>query len=1212
MIIFNNGIKNVEVEVYDLDSIESIINRLSSQFNTLSKFIYFPNGVPTMEMITENKEPIMFENMLRLIKKSNNIDELYISLKKLNFNLIDTVNYYLVLNEEVSRLENIEKNDPLMKGNIIGPFLFVLDTSIKKIDPNVKIDTKNIFINRYGSYLNINKEIENNKLYVKKQTEIFKNFNNIVGINYTEFELEKVKFEITLDIENISLLEIFNNIKLNKNIPFSATHYFYKILKEFTPFIEWTDLFNRSKTYFDKYKNIDRNKNIILKILQKEEFTNINDYSECILNYENNITKLKLEHNIKNFLVSKDELINRILTTLNINKIKNQKDTGVNGVFYYPIFDFNKSILLDLIMNDDLFSSILTIDESTITVKDNVFIYFNNPQVGQLTAYLTIQRVFKKIPTYNEKDKELFPKNSKYIRVKISKCDSIEKVRYFQNIMSKLFILYNEKYQKIIEFYAENYINFVLDENIYEEENENLLKNIDPYIFRPNYTRKCAHPPTYVSDEEAKIAEEEGKQIIEFPKEIVNNSIPRKYICSDKVFKYPGLRFNPFDNANVFKYIPCCYSKDQMNTKGSKYRNYYYNETLAEVKNIQQGIYVSNIILPNDKFGTLPENLNKIFFYGDNNSLYYRKGVFRNKNSFLNCIMESLNDETNILNITDEKARGTYLQKIRISLATNDYAACCKQEMYDYTIEDIREKIKNNDEYFDPKLFIHLLEIKYNCNIFIFTRDNNGEMILPRCANGYYKLKNKNKCIFIYEHLGRDYERNEYPQCELIVRQSIDSDDTEDNFLYENIISQNIFNVFNKLNTSYIFDKKIEFNDFNLFLNSNIIPINQIIDKYGKTRMFNIIYNKNGNNINISLLTSPIQPYNMPLSNNIYDINKISINDAFTFAEDFGLVISNQIIDENDLIQELQGQLGNININIPIDGEDKVLTTIPNSKFIVKKIKSEIETISYPQNDNSVLENYNNYKKLSRYISEYIYWLYSKYIFEENIKQEEILNSKNLLNFKNKYILLQEDFQYQQINKTFSMNSGIMKDNKIVIKSEETLKRIFYVLKLYIVRNYKEIIDYHKRVMIENFYVDITDFDEYSYQVILEGENSIYKWISEKNKNNILFNTIIQQIKTPYFFKNTIINNRIYIAQNVDSLIEAINISIIWNNNKYNAGKNVITEEKDILEFSLYSYTNNKNIKKYVIEGIPNDYKIKILGYKIDNKTNYTVLLLKQ
>ena len=186
-----------------------------------------------------------------------------------------------------------------------------------------------------------------------------------------------------------------------------------------------------------------------------------------------------------------------------------------------------------------------------------------------------------------------------------------------------------------------------------------------------------------------------------------------------------------------------------------------------------------------------------------------------------------------------------------------------------------------------------------------------------------------------------------------------------------------------------------------------------------------------------------------------------------------------------------------------------------------------------------------------------------------------------------------------------------MKDNKIVIKSEETLKRIFYVLKLYIIRNNKNIIDYHNRIMIENFYADLADFDEYPFQVILEGESSIYKWINEKNKNNILYNKIIPKIETPYFFRNTIINNRIYIAQNVNSLIDAINVSLIWNNYKYNPGKNVISDQKDIYECSLYSYTNNKNIKKYSIEGIPNDYKIKILGYKIDNKTNYTVLLLK-
>ena len=190
------------------------------------------------------------------------------------------------------------------------------------------------------------------------------------------------------------------------------------------------------------------------------------------------------------------------------------------------------------------------------------------------------------------------------------------------------------------------------------------------------------------------------------------------------------------------------------------------------------------------------------------------------------------------------------------------------------------------------------------------------------------------------------------------------------------------------------------------------------------------------------------------------------------------------------------------------------------------------------------------------------------------------------------------------------MNSGIMKVNKLVIKSEETLKRIFYVLKLYIIRNYEKIIEYRTKVMIENFYVDITDFDEYSFQVILEGESSIYKWINEKNKNNLLFNIIIPKINTPYFFKNILIDNKIYIAQNVDTLLNAINVAIIWNKYKYNPGKNVLIEEKDILECVLYSYTNNKNIKKYIIEGIQNDYKIKILGYKLDDKSYYTVLLL--
>ena len=139
------------------------------------------------------------------------------------------------------------------------------------------------------------------------------------------------------------------------------------------------------------------------------------------------------------------------------------------------------------------------------------------------------------------------------------------------------------------------------------------------------------------------------------------------------------------------------------------------------------------------------------------------------------------------------------LLKIRKSFATQEFAVYCKQEMYDYTTDEIINKINNNDEYFDPKLFIRILEIKYNCNIFIFTRNNKGQLILPRHIKGYYKIKNKNKSVFIYEHMGSDTDRAEYPQCEIIVRKGIDETVTTDNFDYNSDISKNIYNVFLKI-----------------------------------------------------------------------------------------------------------------------------------------------------------------------------------------------------------------------------------------------------------------------------------------------------------------------------------------------------------------------------------------------------------------------------
>ena len=69
-----------------------------------------------------------------------------------------------------------------------------------------------------------------------------------------------------------------------------------------------------------------------------------------------------------------------------------------------------------------------------------------------------------------------------------------------------------------------------------------------------------------------------------------------------------------------------------------------------------------------------------------------------------------------------------------------------------------------------------------------------------------------------------------------------------------------------------------------------------------------------------------------------------------------------------------------------------------------------------------------------------------------------------------------------------------------------------------------------------------------------------------------------------------------------------MNISLIWNKYKYNSGYESQEEELNY-EFILYSYTNFKNIKMYNIDGEENNYNIKIIGYKFNDKGMYTVLL---
>ena len=96
----------------------------------------------------------------------------------------------------------------------------------------------------------------------------------------------------------------------------------------------------------------------------------------------------------------------------------------------------------------------------------------------------------------------------------------------------------------------------------------------------------------------------------------------------------------------------------------------------------------------------------------------------------------------------------------------------------------------------------------------------------------------------------------------------------------------------------------------------------------------------------------------------------------------------------------------------------------------------------------------------------------------------------------------------------------------------------------------------------------------------------------------------------PYFFKNKLVNNTIYLAQNTSNLPKALEIYRIWKDDGFNSGNDPnIYSKSNIKRFSLFAYKNSTNIIRYKIGGIPEKGDPILLGYKIEDKTFYTTLL---
>ena len=1268
-------INGLDFEIYNDDTVESIKERVAVKLDTLPQYLYFPNGEPTTMKDFQKEESTVRDLKAALAENGANISKACDGSK---LDVETCLSLYLAFNEEYREL--------LRRPNTVGFILLDLATQLRMSVEKVEAAWEGTNETRRA----ILESIDVNKRQAAQKAK----FRDTEPLPMTNFVVEKMKYEVTLRLSHPhGLLEVFDRVVLNPEVPFASTGEFYKILKDSVPLAEWTNKVEENKMSHvvcrkrepeccGGCRRLDHKITIRMdatETLDMEEYIPVN---ACLLGADGKcITELALRMMISMVLrpveTNLETVTNRIIGADGVlalqddEEIVDTNETDFSGVFYICLdgVRFNRDIFADLLMNDQEFRAYLSTDEREkatkvgptthiqFGVKDDPFYVTANitPDIANKTTVSSMKK--KGFSQISESSlAECFRMNKHFLRVNVKQAVDMQGVDNFKHQFGRLMKLYVERAPNILKIYrswlGEDF-GIPDKESAPLDETHTMMRQVIPEIAGGSgYARSCQSPfqPTVLqTGDEISQATKKGYQVMYYPKDSdISSDFPQRvYACLKNPGKrFPGLKLSGSPKGS--KYFPCCYASNQLVKKKSSnsvYRDYFDGVKSHRGKGQQQQLASrQNFMDPlqTQEFAEIPTEVQTLLdtLVFTDGWKFIRNGVFNSKSSFLDCVITVLGlhepttkrvlkvaeyksklviEETEALEAKDTSAqRKKKLQAecaerlkvvgdLRTKLGQDAaYVASCRQEMYDFTEEEISEWLKSSETYLDPKLFTNLLETYFGCNIFVFSRverydfqrkvyekASETQLVLPRHLQTYYNTPKKGPCVLIYEHMGNEADQAEYPRCEIIAYWDSDSDANIVNWAFaaDGKVGKSVRGIYEVLRKSYALNTPIPETIFPFSNLQNYLKFeSQAIDVYGKCRRLNFRYQKQEG----TLITVPLQPLQLRETLD-WTIRRLTKKQASALITTLNKSLIKVKL-EGGQGDAFSAQVGNIQVMIPFQSNTKGDGT-------------------------SVLKSYIRYSKLSRYLVEYIRWLYSRYLAEKGVN----ISMDSLVTFAKEKTEVVSDFAYGRVPKYFSNQSGVMKDDKLILKSREALKRLLFTLRIYCQRYHMQLIGYKDRVSIENYYTEPTDFLTHRFQTVLQGSDSVNKWIEESNQERLLYSAVPATASSrPYFLKNAKIGPNVLLAQRVVTaeraldLQYAVEVSRTWTKddfNDYDAVKEKDKEEK-LGEFTLYSYKNCNTITAYACDNkdcqkdSTGMKESEILGYK-DNEGHsvFTALL---
>lgn len=1117
-----------------------------------------------MENVFDNDSSISIK-----IGQKFNIPSKYILDKKLNgFNVIEeNINNGESLEKINRKYRNISSNDLIMMyrklrgDNLLNETLKIIN-SFNRTMKISEIDSIESLKIKYEIWEKNNKDIfseEEKILETINKTHDF--LNKINTYDLSKFEktksllLGKIVDENNNILTTLDGIDIFNKTILSLKIPFLAYNSdkkdFYKIYQGISPneTINYTNAI-----YYEKNKNVLY---FTLYLGESDEIDIKERYTNGEINFSSGDIKLKIKF-IDNYTL--DDII-LILTKHFPFKIIKISEIDISGQFYLNGINYKEFSFIDLITFKVIaFKKYLFINEIENAFHDMKSVSYRFRTISQGIITNINEKTYIKIP-YSLRF-TITIENNKLV-IGVTKAISNLTINSFRHIISRVMSIYHE-YLKHNQFsWYENFIPTINEKIIPKTKDVKIKKkNSQSKIFVSGYARFCQKnmkpkiiPDNEVEDWEVRnfiinknsVGYEVGKwkdksykhnnkdkkyTVMKFPFEI-NNKYNEEYwniVCPNPPYYYPGLKKNKdLKNIKEFPQLPCCFKEDHLENI-SKLSKLFEDVSIKKTKYIVK----STKLLDPFRTGKLPILIENLLSNFINNPL--KLGVVRSNNSFVHCILYSINDEE-YLSLKTDSEKEDYVRKIKRSIIEKINISVLKQEFYDFSEKSIKNQVLRDDIIFDSSLYYRLLEEHFEINIFVFKHSNESiELEKGRSKYNSIKTYRERKIVLIYKNPGSTIERlKNIFQYELIISDNKKSFDEK--------INQNMFNIYIDLypiiswnfEDSYNIKETYDFDYKNNYISIiNTDPKYQYIDQYGKMRA--LIYKNN-----ITMIFRSSQPENLPI---IEKIPEGALLEDILYMFDNELPNS-KVIDSNNTLLGLWYKIFDIENGLffPITptmsyGENiKKLPLGPNNPL--NQDSSKIKRLRKIERDISII--------LHIVLWAYIHSDQKKFLEKYSIITNDKRDSSLIYDLKN----IDRVFpKVESLTKVFSyLNKKVptlVNGNKFQIYSKKLYDGIIYFLEKFREQNSG----------LEISVSEIKDLfsyeDDFMYQErvkIFLNENEINKWISISPRyiiNNTMIN-LDKNRKNPYIFSNQE-DEKIYIIQNVKlgDKNKALNVSLNW------------------------------------------------------------------